>query len=108
MVQKGVSLCMPKNEFLFKLPVTNTCFQAFFSKMECVLPLNGVHFGAKCNAFRYKMECVLVLNAMRFAAKRKVKCCKTQCDLLLNARKSAAKCEPISINIRCNGINKTF
>ena len=54
---------MRKNEFLFKLPATNTHFQAFFSKMECVLPLNGVHFGAKCNAFWYKMECVLVLNA---------------------------------------------
>jgi len=62
-VQKGVSLCMRQNEFLFKLPATNTRFQAFFSKMECVLPLNGVHFGAKCNAFWYKMECVLVLNA---------------------------------------------
>ena len=54
------------------------------------------------------MECVLVLNAMRFAAKRKVKCSKTQCNLLLNARQNAAKCEPISINIRCNGINKPF
>jgi len=54
---------MWKNEFLFKLPATNTCFQAFLSKMECVLLLNGVHFDAKCNAFWYKMECVLVLNA---------------------------------------------
>ena len=42
---------MRKNEFLFKLPTNNTRFQAFFSKMEFVLPLNGVHFGAKCSAF---------------------------------------------------------
>ena len=66
---------MRKNEFLFKLIATNTRFQAFFSKMECVLPLNGVHFGAKCNAFWYKMECVLVQNGVRFGAKCKVKCC---------------------------------
>ena len=66
---------MRQNEFLFKLPATNTCFQAFFSKMECVLLLNGVHFGAKCNAFWYKMECVLVLNARYNGTKWKVKWC---------------------------------
>ena len=54
---------MRKNEFLFKLPTTNTRFQAISSKMEFVLPLNGVRFGAKCTAFWCKMECVLVLNA---------------------------------------------
>ena len=41
MAQKGGSLCMRQNEFLFKLLATNTRFQAFFSKMECVLVLNA-------------------------------------------------------------------
>ena len=54
---------MRKNEFLFKLPTTNTRFQAISSKMEFVLPLNGVHFGAKCKVKWYKMEGKMVLNA---------------------------------------------
>ena len=70
---------MRENEFLFKLPITNTRFQAFFSKMECVLPLNGVHFGAKCNAF-------LVQNGVRFGAKCKVKWYKMEGKMVLNAR----------------------
>ena len=78
-----------------------------YFKQPPFAPILGL-FAAKYNAFWCKMECVLVLNAMRFAAKRKVKCSKTQCNLLLNARQNAAKCEPISINIRCNGINKPF
>ena len=41
------------------------------------------------------------LNAVRFGAKRKVKWCKMQCKMPLNASR-------LSINIRCNGINKTF
>ena len=48
------------------------------------------------------------LNAVRFGAKRKVKWCKTQCVLMLNAVQNGAKCETKSINIHCNGINKTF
>ena len=78
-----------------------------YFKQPPFAPILGL-FAAKYNAFWCKMECVLVLNAMRFAAKRKVKCSKTQCNLLLNARQNAANCEPISINIRCNGINKPF
>ena len=33
------------------------------------MPLNAVHFGAKCSAFWCKTQGVLVLNALRFAAK---------------------------------------
>jgi len=65
-------------------------------------------FGAKCSAFWCKMQGILVLNARRFGAKRKAIWCKTQGILVQNARQNAAKCEAISINIRCNGINKTL
>ena len=48
--------------------------------------LNAVRFGAKCNAFWCLTQAKMVLNEVLFAAKRKTK----------------------SINIRRNGINKTF
>ena len=50
------------------------------------MPLNALRFGAKCSAFW----------------------CKTQGKMVLNAVQNAAKCDTKSINIRCNGINKTF
>ena len=50
------------------------------------MPLNAVRFGAKCSAFWCKMQDKMVQNAVQ----------------------NAAKCETKSINIRCNGINKTF
>ena len=31
--------------------------------------LNAMRFDTKCNAFWCKMQCVLILNAMRFGAK---------------------------------------
>ncbi len=49
-----------------------------------------------------------MLNAMRFGAKRKVFWCKTQGILPLNVVLNAAKCKAKSINIHCNGINKTL
>ena len=48
------------------------------------------------------------LNAMRFGAKRNAFWCKTQGKMVLNAVYNGVKCEMKSINIRCNGINKTF
>ena len=50
------------------------------------MPLNAVHFGAKCSAFW----------------------CKTQGKMVLNAAQNAAKCKTKSIKIRCNCINKTY
>jgi len=44
---KGASCACRQNEFLFKLTATNTRFGAICSKMQCVLVLNAVHFGAK-------------------------------------------------------------
>ena len=49
------------------------------------MPLNALRFGAKCSAFW----------------------CKTQGKMVLNVVQNAAKCDTKSINIRCNGINKT-
>ncbi len=43
----------------------------------------------------------MVLNAAHFGAKRSAFCRKTQGKMPLNASR-------LSINIRCNGINKTF
>ncbi len=48
------------------------------------------------------------LNAMRFGAKCSAFWCKTQGKMMLIAVLNAAKCEAKSINIRLNGINKTF
>ena len=58
-------------------------------------------FAAKCSAIWYKTQCILVLNAVRFGAKCSTFWCKTQGKMPLNASR-------LSINIRCNGINKTF
>ncbi len=54
------------------------------------------------------MHCVLVQNAVQYGAKRSAFWCKMQGKMVLNAVQNAAKCEPKSINIRPNGINKTF
>ena len=89
-MQKGVSMCMRQNEFLFR----KTAFA----------PVFGL-FAAKCGAFWCKMTCVLVLNATRFGAKCNAFWCKTQGKMVLNAVFFAAKCEPKSIKIRRNGIN---
>ena len=51
LMQKGVSLYMQQNEYLFQRTAICTRFRAFCCKMECVLPLNAMHFGAKCSAF---------------------------------------------------------
>ena len=50
------------------------------------MPLNAVHFGAKCSAFWCKTQGKMVQNAVQNGAKHKVK----------------------SINFRCKCINKTF
>ena len=50
-VQKGGSCTCRQNEFLFKLTATNTRFWAICGKMQCVLPLNAVQYGAKRSAF---------------------------------------------------------
>jgi len=44
------------------------------------MPQNTVRFDAKCSAFWCKMQCVLVLNAVRFGAKRKSKYGKVQVE----------------------------
>ena len=75
--------------------------------MACVLVLNAVRFGAKCNAFWCKTQGILVLNAVRFGAKCNAFWCKTQGILVLNAAVFDAKCEARSINIHSNCINKT-
>ena len=46
-VQKGGSCTCRQNEFLFKLTATSTHFWAICSKIQCVLVLNAVCFGAK-------------------------------------------------------------
>ena len=55
-MQKGGSMCMRQNEFLFKPTATNTHFWVICSKMKCVLVLNASHFGAK-----RKVKCRLML-----------------------------------------------
>jgi len=93
LVQKGDGCTCRQNEFLFKLTATNTHLFAICSKMKCVLPLNAVQYGAKRSAFWCKIQCVLVLNARK---------------MVQNAVQNGAKCEAKSINIHCNGINKTI
>ena len=75
LMQKGGSLWMWWNVYLFKTTATNTRFWAICSKMRCVLVLNAVQSAAKRSAFWCKMQGVLVQNAVRFAAKCKVKWC---------------------------------
>ena len=78
-VQKGGGFKCGQNESLFKKTTLCTCFGAICSKMECVLPLNALRFGAKCLAFWCKMECVLVLNARWNGAKCETKSIKIHC-----------------------------
>ena len=40
--------------------------------MQCILVLNAVRFGAKCNAFWCKMQGKMVQNAAQCAAKSEV------------------------------------
>ena len=54
---------MRQNEYLFRKTVVCTTFGPIYSKMECILVLNAVHFGAKRSVFWCKMQCVLVQNA---------------------------------------------
>ena len=49
--QNRVSMCMRQNEFIFEKATICTCFGAICSKKECILPINGVRFGAKRSAF---------------------------------------------------------
>jgi len=85
-MQKGGSCKCRQNEFLLKTNALCTGFWAICSKMQCNLMLNAVQYAAKRSAFW----------------------CKTQCVLMLNAVQNAAECKIKSINIHCNGINKTF
>ena len=78
-VQKGGGYKCRQNEFLFKMAALCTCLGAICCKIQCVLPLNGVRFGAKRSAFWCKMECVLVLNARRNGAKCETKSIKIHC-----------------------------
>ena len=78
-VQKGGGFKCGQNEFLFKKAALCTCLGAIYSKIECVLPLNALRFGAKCLAFWCKMECVLVLNARWNGAKCETKSIKIHC-----------------------------
>ena len=42
------------------------------------MPLNAVHFGAKCSAFWCKTQGEMVENAVQNGGKRSAKWCKTQ------------------------------
>ena len=77
---------MRQNEYLFRKAVVCTSFGPIYSKMQCVLVLNAVHFGAKRSVFW----------------------CKTQGKMVLNAVQNGGKCESMCINIPYNGIIKTF
>ena len=79
LAQKGGGCKCGQNEFLFKKAILCTCLGAICSKMECVLPLNALRFGAQCLAFWCKMECVLVLNARWNGAKCETKSIKNHC-----------------------------
>ena len=92
LVQKGVSLRMQQNEYLFKQTAIRTHFGAI---------------AAKCSAIWYKTQCILVLNTVRFGAKCLAFWCKTQGKMVQNAVQNAAKRRAKSIKIHCNGINKT-
>ena len=77
---------MRQNEYLFRKAVVRTTFGPIYSKMECILVLNAVCFGAECSVFW----------------------CKTQGKMVLNAVQNGAIRESIRINIPYNGIIKTF
>jgi len=46
-MQKGLSMCMQQNEYLFLENLICTIFWAICSKMHCVLMQNALRFGAK-------------------------------------------------------------
>ena len=75
-VLKGGGFKCGQNEFLFKKAALCTFLGAICSKMECILPLNALRFGAKYLAFWCKMECVLVQNARWNGAKCETKSIK--------------------------------
>ena len=50
----------------------------------------------------------MVQNAVRFGAKCNAFWCKMQGKMVQNTLQNGAKCKAKSINIHCNGINKTF
>jgi len=58
---------MRQNVFLFEEIAICTFFGAIWYKTECVLPLNGVRFGAKWRAFWCKMQGKMVQNTRRKA-----------------------------------------
>ena len=51
LMQKGVASECRQNEYLFERAAICTCFGAICCKIECVLMLNAVRFGAKWSAF---------------------------------------------------------
>jgi len=74
-MQKGATMQMRQNEFLFKRTAICTSFGPIYSKTLCNMPQNTVHFGAKRKLFWCKTQGVLVLNARYFAAKCSAICC---------------------------------
>jgi len=50
-MQKGGNLLMRQNEFLFKVTAICTRFFAICCYIQCNMPQNAVHFGAKRSAF---------------------------------------------------------
>ena len=79
----------------------------FYLKTPPSAPHLGL-FAAKCAAICCKTQCNMPLNAVRFGAKCSAVWCWTQGKMVLNAVQNAAKRKTKSINIHCNGINKTF
>ena len=68
---------MRQNEYLFRKAVVCTSFGPIYSKMQCILVLNAVHFSAKRSVFWCKMQCVLAQNARQNGAKCTAKWCYT-------------------------------
>jgi len=67
LVQKGGGCTCRQNEFLFEKAALCTFLGAIYSKIECVLPLNALRFGAKCKVKCRKMQRKMVLNARQKA-----------------------------------------
>ena len=66
---------MRQNEFLFSKAVVCTSFGPIYSKMQCILVLNAVHFAAKRSVFWCKTQGKMVLNAVQSGAKCSAKWC---------------------------------
>ena len=66
-MQKGGGCKCGQNEFLFEKAALCTFLGAIYSKIECVLPLNALRFGAKCKVKCRKMQRKMVLNARQKA-----------------------------------------